>query len=81
LRRIVPCTNPTDEANSGDAYSRHNKSATIRSDGTFDPQGFNVREEVADVPEIQKLFTVRDRDINLLIAIHHGAPGLSIRLL
>ena len=38
----------------------------IRRDGTFDPQGFNAKEELADVPEIQKLFVIRKEDIDLL---------------
>ena len=41
----------------------------MRSDGAFDPYGFNALEDVADVPEIQKLFAVREQDINLLIAV------------
>jgi len=41
----------------------------IKPDGTFDPQGFSAREDLADVPEIQKLFAVREEDIQLLIAV------------
>lgn len=41
----------------------------IKPDGSFDPQGFSAREELADVPEIQKLFAVREQDIKLLIAL------------
>lgn len=41
----------------------------IKSDGTFDPQGFNVREDNADVPEIQKIFGVREKDIRLLTSV------------
>jgi len=41
----------------------------IKSDGSFDPQGFSAREELADVPEIQKLFAVREEDIKLLISL------------
>ena len=41
----------------------------IKTDGTFDPQGFNVREDLADVPEIQKIFGVREDDIRLLTLI------------
>ncbi len=42
---------------------------TVKSDGTFDPQGFSAREELADVPEIQKLFAVREQDIKLLTSV------------
>lgn len=41
----------------------------IRPDGAFDPQGFSARNEIADVPEIQKLFTVRKQDIELLTSV------------
>ena len=41
----------------------------IKADGTLDPQGFSAREDLADVPEIQKLFAVREEDIRLLIAV------------
>jgi len=41
----------------------------VKSDGTFDPQGFSAREELADVPEIQKLFAIRAQDIELLISV------------
>jgi hypothetical protein len=41
----------------------------VKSDGTFDPQGFKAREELADVPEIQKLFAVREQDIKLLTSV------------
>ena len=41
----------------------------IRPDGTFDPQGFSARNEIADVPEIQKLFTIRKQDIELLTSV------------
>jgi hypothetical protein len=41
----------------------------IRPDGRFDPQGFSARHEVADVPEIQKLFTIREKDIKLLTSV------------
>ena len=41
----------------------------VKSDGFLDPQGFGAREELADVPEIQKLFSVREQDITLLISI------------
>jgi hypothetical protein len=41
----------------------------IKADSTFDPQGFSVREDLADVPEIQKIFGVREKDIRLLISI------------
>ena len=39
-----------------------------RPDGTFDPQSFSVNQPV-DVPEIQKLFAVREQDVRLLIAV------------
>jgi hypothetical protein len=41
----------------------------MKADGSFDPQGFSAREDLADVPEIQKLFAVREEDIQLLIAV------------
>jgi hypothetical protein len=41
----------------------------VKSDGFLDPQGFGAREELADVPEIQKLFSVREQDITLLISV------------
>ena len=41
----------------------------VKSDGIFDPQGFGAQEELADVPEIQKLFSVREQDISLLISV------------
>jgi len=41
----------------------------MKSDGSFDPQGFSAREDLADVPEIQKLFAVREQDIKLLTSL------------
>jgi hypothetical protein len=41
----------------------------IRRDGTLDPQGFSFKEELADVPEIQKLFVIRKEDIDLLTSV------------
>ena len=41
----------------------------IKSDGTFDAVGFGMLEDLADVPEIQKIFGVREKDIRLLISI------------
>ena len=41
----------------------------IKADGTFDPQGFSVREGHADVPEIQKIFGVKEDDIRLLTEV------------
>lgn len=41
----------------------------IRADGTFDPHGFTAQGELADVPEIQKLFAVREQDISLLTSV------------
>lgn len=38
----------------------------IKPDGTFDPHGFSAAHEPAEVPEIQKLFTIRKKDIELL---------------
>jgi len=38
----------------------------IKDDGTLDPHGFSATHDPADVPEIQKLFTIRTRDIELL---------------
>jgi hypothetical protein len=41
----------------------------VKSDGKFDPQGFSAREELADVPEIQKIFAVREQDIEVLTSV------------
>jgi hypothetical protein len=41
----------------------------IKPDGTFDPQKFNVPDAPAEVPEVQKLFTVEGQDIKLLHSI------------
>lgn len=41
----------------------------IKPDGSFDPYGFSAREDLADVPEIQKLFVVREQDIELLTSV------------
>lgn len=41
----------------------------IKADGTFDAVGFGMLEDLADVPEIQKIFGVREKDIRLLTSI------------
>ena len=41
----------------------------IKPDNSFDPESFSAKEDLADVPEIQKLFVVREQDIQLLTAI------------
>lgn len=41
----------------------------IKPDGTFDPQTFNTMHEPAEVPEIQKLFTIRKKDIDVLSSV------------
>ncbi len=41
----------------------------IKDNGTLDPHGFSASHEAADVPEVQKLFTVRNQDIDFLRAI------------
>lgn len=41
----------------------------IKPDGTFDAHGFSATHEPVEVPEIQKLFTVRQKDIELLRAV------------
>jgi hypothetical protein len=41
----------------------------MKPDGTFDPQGFSVREENTDVPEIQKIFGIKEEDIRLLTSV------------
>jgi len=38
----------------------------IKPDGSFDPHGFTATNDPAEVPEIQKLFTIRKRDIDIL---------------
>ena len=38
----------------------------IRDDGTLDAHGFSANHDQADVPEIQKLFSVWTQDIQLL---------------
>lgn len=46
-----------------------NVPGVIRADGTFDPQGFTATHDPAEVPEIQRLFTIRKRDIDLLHSV------------
>ena len=41
----------------------------VKADGTLDPQGFSAREDLVDVPEVQKLFAVREEDVKVLISI------------
>jgi len=41
----------------------------IKANGVFDPEGFDVPLEPAEVPEVQQLFTVENRDINLLRSV------------
>jgi hypothetical protein len=41
----------------------------IKPDGGFDPYGFTAREDLADVPEIQKLFVVREQDVQVLTSV------------
>lgn len=41
----------------------------IKADGTFDPQGFSATHEPTEVPEVQKLFTIRKKDIDLLSSV------------
>ena len=41
----------------------------IKADGTFDPDGFNATHEPAEVPEIQKLFAIRKKDIDVLTSV------------
>jgi hypothetical protein len=41
----------------------------IKADGTLDPHGFSATHEPAEVPEIQKLFTIRKKDIDLLSSV------------
>lgn len=41
----------------------------IRRDVTFDPHGFSAREDLAHMPEIQKLFVIRKQDIDLLALV------------
>ncbi len=41
----------------------------IKGDGTFDPQGFSANTDPADVPEVQKLFTVENQHIDLLRSV------------
>ena len=38
----------------------------IRADGSFDAHGFSGNNDLADVPEIQKLFMINKRDMDLL---------------
>ena len=46
-----------------------NVPGVIRVDGTLDPQGFTATHDPAEVPEIQKLFTVRKKDIDVLSSV------------
>jgi len=41
----------------------------IKPDGTFDPHGFTATNDPAEVPEIQKLFTIRKKDIDVLSSV------------
>jgi hypothetical protein len=41
----------------------------IRVDGLFDPQGFSSMHAPAEVPEIQKLFAIRKKDVDDLSSI------------
>jgi len=41
----------------------------MRADGTFDAHGFSGTNDLADVPEIQKLFMVSKKDMNILSLI------------
>jgi len=41
----------------------------IKPDGTFEPQGFSATHQPAEVPEIQKLFKIRQQDIDLLTCV------------
>jgi hypothetical protein len=41
----------------------------IKPDGKFEPHGFSAMHDPADVPEIQKLFTIRKKDIDVLTAV------------
>lgn len=43
-----------------------NVPGVIKDDGTLDAHGFSANHDQADVPEIQKLFSVRTQDIELL---------------
>jgi hypothetical protein len=45
----------------------------LKDDGGLDAHGFSARAEQPDVPEIQKLFTIRKKDVGLLCKI---LPGL-----
>ena len=46
-----------------------NVSGVITADGTFDSHGFSATHDPADVPEIQKLFSIRKKDIDLLSSV------------
>ena len=41
----------------------------VKSDGALDAYGFSAKAEQPDVPEIQKVFTVRKKDVDLLAKI------------
>jgi len=41
----------------------------IKADGTLDPQEFSATHDPAEVPEIQKLFAIREKDIELLSSV------------
>ena len=49
--------------------SAMNIRGVIKADGTFEPSGFNLTHEPAEVPEIQKLFTIRKKDIDVLSSV------------
>jgi len=46
-----------------------NVRGVIRADGTFYPKGFSFTHEPTEVPTIQKLFTIRKKDIDLLTLV------------
>lgn len=42
---------------------------TIHSDGSLEVLGFDATQEPAEVPEVQKLFTIRKRDVDQLTSL------------
>jgi hypothetical protein len=53
--------------------TRRNRAMNIRglmkADGAFYPHGFSFAHQPAEVPQIQKLFTIRKRDVDLLSSV------------
>jgi hypothetical protein len=63
LNIVVGCLSLIRPTRRSHATSVH---GVIRADGSFDAHGFSGNNDLADVPEIQKLFMVSKNDMNIL---------------